>query len=189
VAGWLGSNWIRVTVYLCAAVAAAAAGWRERHWVRTDRDLWPAFWFGTAALLLVMAVGRATDAGGWVSALGRSFAQSEGWYRHRRRLQVAAVGSVGLVWLGIVGVSLWRVPARRRRYLPAVVAVVSLLCFVGLRLVSLHQIDGLLERRHVDGVKVGAILELAAVLLVATTAAMPLPPTGATQVSSPDALR
>jgi len=46
------------------------------------------------------------------------------------------------------------------------------MCFVGIRLVSLHQIDGLLERRHVAGVRVGAVLEVVGVSLVIVSACL-----------------
>ena len=178
-----------MAVYVFAGAAAAAAGWRERKRRPGAPDLWPAFWFGTAGLLLVMAVGRATDAGNRLTDLGRTIAQSEGWYRHRHRLQVAAVGSVGLVWLLAVATTLWRVPARRRRYLPAAVAVTSLLGFVGIRLISLHKVDTLLERRHLFGVKVGAVLELLAVLVVALATCVPVPRARAARTSAQSALR
>ena len=178
-----------MAVYVFAGAAAAAAGWRERKRRPGAPDLWPAFWFGTAGLLLVMAVGRATDAGNRLTDLGRTIAQSEGWYRHRHRLQVVAVGSVGLVWLLAVATTLWRVPARRRRYLPAAVAVTSLMGFVGIRLVSLHKVDALLERRHLFGVKVGAVLELAAVLLVVLATCVPVPSPRASRTSAQRALR
>jgi len=158
--GWLGSNWLRVAAYAVAAGAALLAGWRERRRARVEVHIWPTFWVLTAGLFLMMVVGRAANLGGWATSLGRSEALSQGWYLHRRKFQVIAVGSIGAAWFVTVVVALLRVPARRRRYLPAATVVFTLMCFAGIRVVSLHQIDGLLYRRHLAGVKVDAILEL-----------------------------
>jgi hypothetical protein len=67
---------------------------------------------------------------------------------------------VGAIWFISVVIALWRVPARRRRYLPAFVVVFTLMCYAGIRLVSLHQVDALLYRRYFHGVKYDAVFEL-----------------------------
>lgn len=161
--GWLGSNWLRVAMYAVAAAAAVLAARRERRRARVEVGLWPTFWLITAGLFLMMVVGRAANLGGLATELGRSEALSHGWYNNRRKVQAVVVGSIGATWFVTVVVALSRVPARRRRYLPAAVIVFTLMCFAGIRLVSLHQVDGLLERRNLAGVKVGAVLELVGV--------------------------
>jgi hypothetical protein len=165
VVAWLGGNWLRVAAYALAAAAAFWWGWRERRRRAEDPSLWPTFWFMTGGLLLLMAIGRGTDIGDWAAALGRREAVARGWYDQRRALQALAVGSVGVIWLIVVVVALWSVPARRRRYLPAALVVFSLLCFVGARAVSLHQVDSLLYRRQIQGVQIGALLELTGIVI------------------------
>ena len=162
---WLGGNWLRVAAYALAAALAFWAGWRERSRRHDDPTLWPTFWFMTGALLLLMAVGRGTDIGDWAAALGRREAVARGWYDQRRGLQAVAVGSVGVIWLVVVVVALWRVPERRRRYLPAAIVVFSLMCFVGVRAISLHQVDSLLYRRQIKGAQIGALMELAGIVV------------------------
>jgi hypothetical protein len=159
--GWLGSNWLRVAAYFAAAAAAVAAGLRERS--RVEVGAWPRFWFITAGLFVIIAFGRTVDLGQWVTQLGRGEAVSHGWYNHRRKIQVALVGAIGLTYLIAVVLVMLRLPDRRRRYLPAAVVVTSLLCFQGVRLVSLHQIDAVLYRRHIAGTQVGTVLELVGV--------------------------
>ncbi len=158
--GGLDANWLRIFGYLVAGAAAVVVGRRERHLARSDLSLWPAFWFLTGGLLFIMALGRATDVGDWISQLGRQQALASGWYAHRRKYQAIVVGSVGAIWFVSVVVALWQVPERRRRYLPAAIVVFSLMCYAGARLVSLHQVDGLLYRRDLGGVKFDAVFEL-----------------------------
>jgi hypothetical protein len=174
--GWLESSWLRVAAYSVAAGAALVAGLRERERARVEVGVWPTFWFLTAGLFVIVAVGRAADLGQWVTQLGRGEAVSHGWYHHRRKVQVALVGAIGATCLVTVVVAMFRLPARRRRYLPAAVVVFTLMCFEGVRLVSLHQIDALLYRRHIGGVEVGTILELIGVsIAVAITFWQPRP--------------
>lgn len=155
----LDSNALRVLGYVFASIVCVLVGWLERRHARDGRrDLWPTFWFLSAGLLLVLAMGR-VGLGNLLSDLGRRTAREEGWYQTRRGLQAAVVGSVAAIWGVAVIVAIWRVPERRRRYLPAVVVLSGLVCFAAVRLVSLHHIDTLLYRRDIGGVRIVAVLE------------------------------
>jgi hypothetical protein len=167
ISSWLDSNWLRVVAYGVAAAACLHAGLRERRRRSSapSRDIWPTFWFLTAALLGVMALARAADIGELVSDFGRRTARDEGWYEIRREYQAAAVASVGAIWFVAVVVAVWRVPERRRRYLPAALVVFTLFCFAGIRIISLHQVDTLLYNRPIRGVRIVAIVELTGIAL------------------------
>lgn len=161
----LDSNACRVLAYVVASVVCVLLGWRERVQRRDERrDLWPTFWFLSAALLLVLAVGR-VGLGDLLSDLGRRTAREEGWYQTRRTFQAAVVGSVAAVWGIAVIVAIWRVPERRRRYLPAAVVLSGLVCFAAIRLVSLHHVDTLLYRRDIADVRIVAIVEIVGIAI------------------------
>jgi hypothetical protein len=162
------SNLVRVVGYLVVASACCLAGARELRSGRRGTSLWPPFWFLTAAVFAVMAVGRATDLAEVVADVGRREAIAAGWYEGRRRYQVVVVGAFFAAWFVTVVAALWRVPERRRRYLPMALLTVTIGCFAAIRLVSLHQIDAVLYRRQIVGVNLGAVAELA--LLVLATA-------------------
>jgi uncharacterized membrane protein len=165
-AGVLDSNAFRVLGYVFAAVICVLTGWRERVHVRSERhDLWPTFWYLSAVLLLVLAVGR-VGLGDLLSDFGRHTAREEGWYQTRRKLQAVVVGSFAAAWGIAVLVAIWRVPERRRRYLPAAIVISGLVCFAAIRLVSLHQVDTLLYRRDIGGVHIVAIVETIGIALV-----------------------
>jgi hypothetical protein len=165
VGGWLDSNWFRVAGYLAAAGVTVLAGCREVRSARAKPRVWPTFWFLNGGLLLMAAIGLTGDLGHWIADLGRHIAVSEGWYAERRKPQTVAVASVAAIWLGSVVVALRRAPGRWRRYLPTAIAVFTLLCFAGIRLISLHQVDSLLYHRDLAGVQVDAVLELAGLLV------------------------
>ena len=158
--GWADSNWLRAAGYLAVAVTCCLGGLRER---RNDRDrsiLWPSFWFLTAGVFLAMGLGRLSDFGDLLTALGRQEAVQSGWYANRRKYQAMAVGALCAIWFVTVLISLWRVPERRRRYLPMALVTFTVACFAGVRLVSLHGIDGLLYRRQILTMKFATVVEL-----------------------------
>jgi hypothetical protein len=172
----ISTNGVRIGAYLVTALAAFCAGWRERGRTGTNHYLWPAFWFLTAGVLVVMGVGRAGNLPATLTDLGRRRAIEGGWYAHRRHWQALVIGLIAGLWFVVVTVALWRVPERRRRYLPMAVLTFTLICFAGIRAISLHQVDAVLYRRHLHGVQIDVVVELA-LLAVAAVATFPRPPT------------
>ena len=162
---WLGSNWLLAGTYGVVAVLTLSLGRAEAAIQGMDgtRHLWPRFWVGSALLLLVMGLGRAIDTGHLLAEIGRRQARAEGWYEDRRSIQAPIVGLIAATWGVSVLAAIWRVPERRRRYLPAALVMFSLACFAGIMLVSLHQVDAVLLR-DVAGVHVGVFIELALLL-------------------------
>jgi hypothetical protein len=175
VLGWLDSDGVRVAAYLFATAVALTTWWRERRQATSNRSLWPTFWLLTAAVFAVMAIGRATNLSDLITRLGRDQAYAGGWYNNRRRIQAAAIAVVGAAWVLTVGVAVWRVPARRRRYLPAFIAQFTLVCFVGVRMISLHQVDSLMYRRHIAGAEAGTVAELVLLAIAVVLTAWPPP--------------
>ena len=168
---WVDSTAFVVVLYALAGTTALLLGVIERQRGNAAGPrLWPTFWFATGGLLLTMALGRASNVSDLLTDLGRERARSDGWYEVRRSLQAWVVGAVAAVWAVTVAFAIWRVPERRRRYLPTALVVFTLVCFVGIRLISLHQIDTLLDR-DVRGVSIGAVTEVGLLLLVVAVTA------------------
>lgn len=165
--GWADANWLRVCGYLLVAVLCLLAVRRENP---DSPGSWPPFWLLTAGLFFVMAIGRAGDLADMVTDAMRDRAVEGGWYESRRRFQGAIVAALGATWFVLVMTACWRVPARRRRYLPMIVIVLTIGFYAAIRIVSLHQIDGLLHRREIAGARFGTIIELALLLLAAACA-------------------
>jgi len=169
---WLDSTACTVALYVVAGSTALLLGVVERRRGGVaDPKRWPMFWFATGGLLLVMAAGRASNVSDLLTDIGREQARSGGWYEVRRSLQAWVIGAVGAIWAVTVAVAVWRVPERRRRYLPTAIVVFTLVCFAGIRLISLHQVDALLHNRDVRGVTVGSIVEVSILLLVVISSA------------------
>lgn len=190
-AEFLDSNALRVVAYGVVALLAAWWGVRERRTIAARHvDWWPFYWFLSAALLVVMGAGRVGGLGDLVSDFGREQARSGGWYDTRRTMQAAAVITVAVVWLIGVAVAILRVPPRRRRYLPHVVVLSTIIAFAAIRLVSLHQVDSVLYRRDFAGVRIVSIAELfmltAATVVMIATARFPHDPEPAARAPTLD---
>lgn len=167
----LDAGWLRVAGYFVAAAAALASALRDRRLVdTTDATRWPTFGYLSAALLVTMAVARGGGLGDLIADFGRDQARASGWYGTRRNVQTLAVMVVAGVWAVVVGLAIWRVPERRRRYLPAAIAMFSLVCFAAVRIVSLHHVDALLYNRDIAGLRFVSIFELSG--LAASVTAM-----------------
>ena len=156
--GSAGSNWLRAFSYAFVAVLCFVGVGREN---RESEGSWPPFWLLTGALFAVMAIGRAGDIAELVTNTLRQRAIEGGWYESRRRIQGLVVAALGWTWLVAVTAACWRIPARRRRYLPMTVIVLTLGAYAAVRAVSLHQIDAILHNRRVVGVRYGAAIEYA----------------------------
>ena len=167
----VNSGWLRTSGYLLAATAAFVAGRREVRSRGIGSDWWPRIWFLAAAILLVMALVRGSDLVHLLPDLGRRRARSEGWYENRREVQAAVIAALGAALVGTVAIAMRWVPANRRHYLPEAIVVLALVAFAAVRLVSLHQVDALLYRRRIHGVKVDAVIELA---VLASAIVLPL---------------
>jgi len=169
---WLDSTACAVDLYVVAGTTALLLGVVERRrGGAADPKRWPMFWFATGGLLLAMAAGRASNVSDLLTDIGREQARSGGWYEVRRSLQASVIGAVAATWAVTVAVAVWRVPERRRRYLPTAIVVFTLVCFAGIRLISLHQVDAVLHNRHVRDVTIGSIVEVAILLLVVIVSA------------------
>lgn len=153
--------WLREVGY--AVVGLIAAIWAVREHVRPPQqrpDWWPAYWWTSAILLVAMGGARVGSLEVLVEDFGREQARAGGWYESRRNLQGLVVLVLGGVWLvGVLG-AIWRVPPRRRRYLPHAIGVSGLMAFAAVRVVSFHYVDALLYRRGIGGVRFVSIIEL-----------------------------
>jgi hypothetical protein len=159
---WSNSTWFAVCGYSAIVVLALVLGYVElaRRRADTSHRLWPGFWFATAVLLTTMTLARVSDSGELLADLGRQRADSQGWYGARRSLQAGVVGSIAAIWGIVVILAIWRVPERRRRYLPTALVVFTLVCFASVRVISLHQVDALLYNRNLGDVTIRAVIEL-----------------------------
>ena len=166
---WLDSNVIRTCGYVVVAGMMLGARRRERRRVGESDEISPSFWIVSCVFLLAIAVGRVVEAADLVTSLGRRAADGGGWSALRRPVQAVVVGGVGVTWFAVVAVAASRTPERRRRYLPVALAIVSLAAFAVVRVISLHQVDTLMYRTDVAGVRIVTVADLALLAVTGLT--------------------
>jgi hypothetical protein len=167
---FLNADLVRELGYGLAA-AVCLLGWRlERRAVaRGVNATWPALWLSLAAMLALLVLVRAAHLQYVFTDLGREEARESGLYEIRRLFQVALLGGLGAAWCVAVTVAAWRVPARRRCYLPAIVAAAAIIGFAGARAISLHHIDAVLYNHPLAGLRIVVLVEFALLATLAMT--------------------
>ena len=167
----IDSSAVRAAGYLVVAILATLAAFADRAAPeQVHGRLWRFSLLLAALLLMFLAVASYGDLSDVLTGFGRERARSAGWYDTRRGVQAGVVVTLFTLWCVSVLVSIYAVPSRRRSYLPAVIGLFTLWGFVAVRLVSYHDIDAVLYRRHLGGARIVAVVEVG--LLAATAAAL-----------------
>ena len=165
----MNSEGLRVLGYLLCAGTLLWA-WRKERPFEGNIAFWPRFWLWTGLLMLAFAALRGFGAADVLTGLGREEARAGGWYDARRGFQALAVAGLVVLWFLTTVVTIWRVPERRRRYLPAAMVVLFIAFFAAVRAISLHHVDQVLYNHPIQGVRIVVFIELGALALLSLTA-------------------
>ena len=157
-------GWLTVAAYVVAGLlcwrCAARAGWGGSYRAGCGER---AAWLVLAAAMLFLGVNKQLDLQSWVTQVGEDIVKA---YRLPKRPTqmwfVIGVLTGGAVSLAVV---LWLARRVLSRMALALVGVLFLVCFVAVRLVSLHSIDRMLGTR-LGGAKLNWVLELGGIACV-----------------------
>jgi hypothetical protein len=169
---FLESGAFRLFCYLLAALGAVLAARREHaiHNESPNPGRWHLFWLAIGSTLAALGVARGTPLSRTIAGLVKGQVRGAGLYELRGPYQLAILVAL-LPICGVVTVAaLQRIPTdRRQEFLPGSVAMIAVVAFAFSRFVSLHQLDAVLDRRDLGGIRLGALLEV--VLLAFVTGA------------------
>lgn len=162
--------WISTALYLWLAMLCGWTWWLDRAGRRPFRPLGPPVWLVLAVLFATLGVVKPLGLQEVLADWGRKVAKDGDWYEVRRRYQFAVILLIGASAV-VSAAALGWVAARKAsaRNLAALAPVVVLLGFLGVRAVSLHQVDAVLDAT-IGGIRWGRVVELT--LLAATAAAL-----------------
>lgn len=157
------SDWITVAAYLVAGVIAIRAA-RAAHKPRERL-----FWSITSALMVFLGINELFDMQTILTAVGKAWARSDGWYEQRRTAQL-----VFIIALGVITVAAGAAMLRIARGAPgsvkwALLGLVFIGAFVMLRAASFHHVDRLLGMGP-DAFNFGSIQEMAGILIIGLAA-------------------
>ncbi len=133
------------------------------------RKIYVQFWVIVLVVYVLLGLNKQLDLQTFVTSTGRCMARVEGWYAERRSFQLTAI----LVGLAVGSTALFAFYYYFRSILSrsflAFTGLSLSATFVTLRAISFHHIDHMFST-NVASVKLHALLELIAILLVATNA-------------------
>jgi len=143
--GWLTVGAYVLAAGLAASAALATSRLKEPSLPPSHRRRLVAFWWITAAVLVLLGLNKQLDLQSWLTQVMRDLAKEQGWYEARRQYQFEFV-----VAMGVVGVlSTVTMAVLMRRVLPrigvALLGLGVLVTFVVARAASFHHMDALLH--------------------------------------------
>lgn len=160
-------GWLTVFGYFAAALLAYRSSRRLRL-VRNpanvqvrERLLWTLLAVG----FVVLGFNKQLDLQTGFAELGKSMALEQGWYEHRRVVQLVFIVALCVVSALVAGAVLALARGTSRRLRMTVLGTCVLLSFIVVRAASLHHIDELLGTQIAD-IRLHRLLELAGLLVV-----------------------
>jgi hypothetical protein len=127
--------------------------------------LLPTFWFALCGVMAFLGVNKQLDLQSCLTQVGRSVAQSGGWYEMRRVVQAIFVLLMALVGAAIVVGAYFYIRGAWQRYRIAFFGVIYLVTFVIIRAASFHHVDVLLKL-NLFGLHINHVLELGGIGLI-----------------------
>lgn len=130
------------------AFVCAWAAWRERRGTvlrGTPPPRYPLVWLTLALVLVALAVQDKTGVLNQVTTVARSESQTEGWYAQRRAFQFKIITLIPPIAVAIGLCGLLLLHKAWLRYLPTLCAVLYLIGFTTVQLVSFHYVDRILS--------------------------------------------
>jgi len=182
VAAWAGAA-------VCLAIAALARHVaRQAAFPAATRALEQAVWRVVGAGLIALALDRAADLTGLLTAAGRCLSQAQGWYEDRRGVQSRVLVAL-LVALTVAGILVLAALRRTRRGTRVAAAGLALALGVTLvRAIGYHPVDALFGTR-IGALRLSWLMGLSGLALIclAAVAALrqPCPHPGAGQPPEP----
>jgi hypothetical protein len=165
-------GWVTVVAYALAAGLCYLAWRGERRLLPAPAGLRPGLWWALLLLMLALGVNKQLDLQSLLTVAARRLAVEQGWYAQRRELQrmfIMAIAAAGALSLALAA---WWVRAGFRRYILALAGTAILGCFILIRATSFHDVDPLISRKLVGGVRANAMFfELTGIMIIAIAAA------------------
>lgn len=123
------------------------------------------FWLYLATFLLLLAINKQLDLQSWLTELVKDNAQVNGWYEHRRPLQIAFIAVLGLgMLIALLSLHLFLANSWRHNKLTWL-GIILLCAFILMRAASFHHFD-IFINRPIFGLKINVLFEIGAILLI-----------------------
>lgn len=158
------TGWLTVLIYGLGTVMTFLA------WRRLPKGQGRGFWAVVTLILAFLAVNKQLDLQSAVTMTGKCLARAQGWYDHRRLVQLAFIAGVLLALAVGLLAGLRSLRGQMRRNAVALTGLAVLCAFVAIRALSFHHVDRLIGLRD-HGISVNFLLENSGLALIVLNAA------------------
>lgn len=153
--GWLTVAFYLVAVLCCLVKAKDAKKFGGNY----------QFWLYLAVFLLLLGVNKQLDLQSWLTEFVKDSAQAQGWYAHRRPVQIIFIAILGLgLVITLVSLRLFLANSWRHHKITWL-GIILLSAFILMRAASFHHFD-ILINRPILGLQINVIFEIGAILLI-----------------------
>jgi hypothetical protein len=167
-------GWLTVAAYMISMVIAFKVFLTSQQLFSADVvKTQQIFWLFVTLILLILGINKQLDLQSLFTSIGKYYAHRDGWYQHRRSIQLTVI--VGLIVSMLMVMTLFIYYLRnifRRNWL-AIVGLIFLVIFVAIRATSFHHID-ILINTYILGFKINWVLELSGIIVIALAAFLTL---------------
>ncbi len=160
-------GWLTVVAYLSTAIICALCALHLS--LRSQDQTSGMLWGMIALIMLFLGINKQLDLQSWLTVVGKDWAKSQGWYPHRRWVQLLFI-------LGVVGMIITSIrvaaPILKRQRRSACLGLMGLFflgSFVVIRAASFHHIDRFIGFSP-GGVRMNWVLELGGITAIAIAA-------------------
>ena len=159
-------GWITVIVYFIVAVICLKAAFTtiQNNKQTTEKSI-KTFWIFLTLFLVALGINKQFDFQSLLTQIGRDISVEQGWYKHRRIVQMYFVSMIGTI--GIIALT-FLIKTYHNTYSSIKITLagcITLFVFIVIRASSFHHIELLIDMK-LFGIKVNWLLELGSLVII-----------------------
>ena len=153
-------GWITVTFYLLAVARCVVKAIASKKFGGNYQ-----FWLYLGAFLLLLGINKQLDLQSWLTEFVKNNAHVNGWYEHRRSVQIVFIAALGLgMLIALLSLRLFLANSWRHNKLTWL-GIILLCAFILMRAASFYHFD-IFINRPILGLKINVMFEIGAMLLI-----------------------
>lgn len=165
--GWFTVGAYFFTFYLSCVVFTNAEGLFSKQTVRKQK----AFWLIIAATMFFLGINKQLDLQSYLTAIGRYYAQRDGWYQYRQIFQSSFIKFILLFSMLVLTFLIWYLRDTLRDNILAICGLCLLAAFVAIRASSFHHMDFYINTRILN-LRINWIIELSGIFMISLAAGL-----------------
>jgi hypothetical protein len=163
-------GWITVGAYFLTSLIALRLVLNSRRWFPSDSCmLQQRFWLIVCLLMLALGVNKQLDLQSLITAMGRYYAERDGWLEYKRYVQLGVIISILTVAALTLLFFIYRMSDLLKTNWLAIAGLTCLLVFIVSRATSFHHMDIFIST-YILGVRVNWLMELGGLAAIGLSA-------------------